>query len=342
MTYRSEVDAGPSELAPGVFRFRIPIPLPLRHANVYLLAGKSDFILVDAGINTGEAFQALSSAVHGLGWDWQRLRLVILTHGHIDHIGLAGELRKAAGARVHIHPLEREWLKAFQEFTPEQVTDFFRSHGMTEMEMETADQFSRRVQRVVESVQVDMLDALPDGAEIHVGERRWQTVWTPGHTPGHLCLFSREDGLFLSGDHLLPRISPHISFSPGSRPSPLHDYLASLAHTHSLPVSTTFPAHGQPMPYHRRRIRYLQKHHRSRLTLMLAALAAGPRTARDVAVRVWKRKLSSEDMRFAMLESLAHLRYLEVEGKIEMFRRNGLVYFRERETSREQEKGSRG
>jgi glyoxylase-like metal-dependent hydrolase (beta-lactamase superfamily II) len=183
-----------------------------------------------------------------------------------------------------------------------------------------------------------IMRARPDrtlhGGEIIEGDGfRWEVIWTPGHSAGHVCLYERERQLLLSGDHVLPVITPHLSYSgrPGS--DPLGDFLRSLEALKPLAVRTVFPAHEFVFDNLRQRIEEIELHHLARMREMLDALASGPLTAYEVAHHVTWVTGDFRDFDFAMQgaavrETLAHLEHGVITGHIVREMKDDLYRYR--------------
>jgi glyoxylase-like metal-dependent hydrolase (beta-lactamase superfamily II) len=142
----------------------------------------------------------------------------------------------------------------------------------------------------------------------------WRIVHTPGHAPGHVCLYDPVRRLLLSGDHVLEHISPNIGWMPGI--DALGEYLASLDTLAALDVDLILPSHGAPFTGLKGWIAATRSHHQERSGNVLSALDAGPRTAHEVVLTLWTRELSPFHYRFALFEALAHLEYLRRQGRV--------------------------
>jgi glyoxylase-like metal-dependent hydrolase (beta-lactamase superfamily II) len=147
----------------------------------------------------------------------------------------------------------------------------------------------------------------------------YQAIWTPGHSDYHLCLL-REDGLFIAGDHILPRITPNIGLYVLARPNPLRDYFDALTRVRDLPARLTLPGHGHPFTALAERADELCVHHeeRSQMVLDLLVERPGGAHASDLADALFEGRLrNADDRRFALAETLAHLEYLRYEGRVD-------------------------
>ncbi len=298
---------------------RIAIPLPiarLRSVNVYLVEGERGWSLVDSGMHTPEAEQALAAGLDEVGLTTGDLQRAFITHLHPDHMGLAGTLEQA-GVGVVMHRPEiaaaaRVWSEGHELI--DETYRFFDRHGMPP----DVDEGMRQAWIAMAS-RVDPVTALigaDDGDEVDLGARITRLRWTPGHTDYHAVLVDEPNGVLFAGDHVLPRITSNISLYPYSRDDPLGDYLDSLRNLRDLPVTRVLPAHGEPFNDLRGRIDELLAHHDARLDAIRAALGSRERTGYDVAHELFPVLRSPHEERFALAETLAHLRHLERTGGV--------------------------
>ena len=304
-------------VAPGVRR--IPIPLPIRGlsiVNAYLVEGAHGWSLVDAGLHTAEAEQALRGGLADAGIGIEDLQRVFVTHLHPDHLGMAGTLERA-GAAVLMHTPEiaaarRVWSKGHEAI--DATYEWFARHGMPH----DVDEGMRQAwiamgERVDDLEHVDGVD---DGDQVDLGGRATRLRWTPGHTDYHAVLIDERDGLLFAGDHVLPRITSNIGLYPSSRDDPLGDFLGALTGLRDLPVKRVLPAHGDPFDDLAGRVDELLAHHAMRLDATLAAVATAERDAYTIVRMLFPVLRSAHEERFALAETLAHLRHLERKGRV--------------------------
>ncbi|HEX8627698.1 MAG TPA: MBL fold metallo-hydrolase, partial [Catenuloplanes sp.] len=234
----------------------------------------------------------------------------------------SGWLRETAGAWVAMHPAERDTLPARIWSGAAAVgTDraWLREQGVPEDDLAALLVELDPGSPLLAMAEPDRL--LGDGDLLPIHGRRVRAVWTPGHTPGHLCLHDAEAGVLLTGDHLLPRISPTIGVHGGHDDDPLTGYLESLRRMTRYAASEALPAHEYRFREVDARAAYLIGHHRDRCTEIVTMLtAAGPATCWQVAVELsWSRgwtTLSGMMRRMALAETLAHLRHLRTTGTV--------------------------
>lgn len=311
------------EVARGIWKITLPIPFPLRTVNVYALVGAEGWVLVDAGMGTPEAREAFAAGLKKAGLDRTNLRAIVLTHHHPDHIGLSGELQEQSGVPVYMHPIDEKSLRIIWDGTmPKRfssVSTFFRQHGLEPTKLwytQTDPQETRRMLRVPPHEAFALVE---DGELLNLAGQTYQVLWVPGHSDGQIALFREQDGVFLSADHVLPRITPNVGlYSTLDRPNPLDDYLKSLQKVERLPASLVLPGHGEPFPGLAQRAREIIVHHEERERQIVDLLREQPRHAAWVTDQLFQGRLRNDEMRrMAMAEVLAHLEYLRLVGQVE-------------------------
>jgi glyoxylase-like metal-dependent hydrolase (beta-lactamase superfamily II) len=310
---------GVSEIAPGVLWVRLALPFALDHINVWLLEDGPGYTLVDTGLGvdrTREVWERLAATVLAA----RPIRRVVCTHYHPDHVGLAGELTRRYGAELWCS--QAEWTHArMYALEPQAETDaaaerFYRTAGMPEDTIRTTIEGVFPYRAGVADVPASYR-RLRAGDEVTIGADRWQVLVGRGHAPEHVCLHAPGRRLLISGDQVLPSITPNVSVMP-SEPmaEPLSEFLDSLAALRHVPDDVlVLPSHGRPFTGLHRRIHELTVHHRDRLDEVLAACRQ-PRTAWEVMRTMFRRPLDPHQTTFAVGESVAHLNHLVHAGHL--------------------------
>lgn len=333
----------PEELEPGLWRIPLPLPFALRSANVYLLAGGGERVLVDCGLGTREGEARLRAGLAAAGVGLEQLTTLVLTHAHPDHIGLAGPIHEASGAPLRLLAQEadrlyRVWgdpeLRALGESNA-----LFAAHGLPAADQEHIARADRAVHRAIRLPAPETVVPLAEGESMTLAGARYRVLWTPGHSDYHLCLL-REDGVLVAGDHVLPRITPNIGFYPNARPDPLGDYYDGLARVRDLDVRLVLPGHGLPFGDLASRVDELRAHHVERAARTLALLAAHPEgaDAYTIAAELFGARLrTADDRRFALAETLAHLEHLRHAGESALAEEDGRLVYRAVQVARVRE-----
>ena len=310
------------KLRPGVWSIPVPLPMTsLGHVFVYLFEADDGAYVVDAGWNTDEAFGAVEAGLALAGYEITDLRGVMVTHVHPDHYGLAGRLREASGAWISLHPadaglIQNRYIDPSELLT--RMNAMMRRAGAPADVIESLTRAAMPVLRFVDPVLPDIL--LEDGDRPEVKGWDLKAIWTPGHSPGHLCFWEPVNEVLLSGDHVLPRITPNIPFHPQAGDNPLGDFFASLDKVDQYPAREVLPAHEHRFVDLHGRVEQLKAHHEHRFAEIGTALRSGVTTSWGVAERMaWSRSWDSIEgfmKRAALAEALAHLRALERRGVV--------------------------
>jgi glyoxylase-like metal-dependent hydrolase (beta-lactamase superfamily II) len=302
----------------------IPVPIPnnsLRYVLVYAFETDAGPYIVDAGWNTDEAFDALQQGLAQAGFGIREVKGVLVTHIHPDHYGLAGRVREASGAWVALHPADAALIRDRYE-QPEdlvaRVGNLLRQWGAPEEEASSLQRASLPVLPLVSAGTPDIL--IDDGDRPEIPGWDLIAIWTPGHSPGHLCFYEERNRLMLTGDHVLPRITPNIPYHPQAGTNPLGDYLDSLDKVGAYRATEVLPAHEHRFVGLLNRVDELKDHHEARFVEVVNALAGGATTAWDVAAQMhWSRpwdRIEGFMRRAAVGEAMAHLRALQLRGVV--------------------------
>ncbi len=324
-----------NEVVPGIHQFKVPLPMAfLPYVLVYCIKGDDGYTLIDCGWDTDEAWQALTDQLGQIGADVKDVAHLIVTHIHPDHYGLSGRLKKATGCEVVLHEREQSMVERRYN-NPEGLVDemdvWLRRQGVPETLVKELHGASMPARAFVNVAEPDR--RLKGGEKIRIGQYTLETLWTPGHSPGHICLVERDAGFMMTGDHVLPTISPNISLHPQQQGNPLGDYIESLEKLKPLNIRRGFAAHEHVIEDLPTRIQELEDHHEHRLNEMCAAVARGADTAYEVARAIkWATGtfdgFNTWQQRAAVTETLAHLEYARSRGMLSSEERENIVHYR--------------
>jgi len=307
---------------PGLWSIPVPIPAnSLRYVFVYVFETDRGPYIVDTGWNTEEAYAALAAGLGEAGTSIGEVQGIVVTHLHPDHYGLAGRIRAASGAWIGLHPADAALIHdryVDPDFLVEMMGAMLRRAGAPLEELNALKSAAMPVLPLVTPATPDIL--VHDGDKLDIPGWDVVALWTPGHSPGHLCLWEAVNRLMLAGDHVLPRITPNIAFHPQAGENPLGDFLASLDRVASYEAAEVLPGHEHRFVDLAARVGELQEHHKRRFAEVVTALEAGADTGWEVAAAMsWSRPWAGMDglaRRMAVLETLAHLRALEVRRDV--------------------------
>jgi glyoxylase-like metal-dependent hydrolase (beta-lactamase superfamily II) len=316
------------KILPNLYRIEIPLPNnPLKALNSYLIKGEGRFLVIDTGMNREECKREMLSDLEKLHVDLKKTDFFI-THLHADHLGLVSSLVTDT-SRVYFNRKEATLINS--EWPWQKVYAFYLSNGAPEYELKKSLE-SHPGYRYGLKQQLDFC-ILNEGDPLEIGDFGFRCIETPGHSPGHMCLYEANKKILVSGDHILFDITPNITFWLDMA-NPLKEYLASLEKVYPLDVNLVLPGHRRIWNNHRGRIRELQEHHQARVNEILSALEDGEKTAFEIAPYVsWDADYSSWELFpvlqkwFAVGETIAHLTYLEEEAIIQRKTRGDKIVF---------------
>jgi glyoxylase-like metal-dependent hydrolase (beta-lactamase superfamily II) len=316
---------GTLEVAPGMRWVRMNLPFALDHINLWLLRdeveGRAGWTIVDCGIANDATRQAWEQVFANELGGLPVLR-VIVTHMHPDHLGLGHWLTERWGVRLWISATDYSVARAASGIPGSGGLGsalFMKSHGLSDPEaIEKIKSRTNYYANMVPQIPAQYRRMM-DGDVIRIGGHDWTCIAGYGHAPEHIALHCAQQGVLISGDMVLPRISTNVSvfdIEPESNPLPL--YLKSIAQMKALPADTlVLPSHGRPFTGLHTRIEQLTTHHDERFADVLAACAEAPQSAADLLMVLFRRKLDLHQTTFAMGESIAHLHALWLSGKLQ-------------------------
>ncbi|MCL2121608.1 MAG: MBL fold metallo-hydrolase [Clostridiales bacterium] len=314
--------------------YRIPVTLPnnpLKLLNSYLIKDRERSLLIDTGFRMEECKADLLAGLEELDEDPSELDIFV-THLHADHTGLAMEII-GEGRSVLMSAVDREWMTGEDSALARwyrNVTTYIMA-GMRLEDIGTLPTLSPEV-RAAPLITGEYVP-VENGHVFHIGGHTLRCVMTPGHSPGHMCLWDEENGLMLTGDHVLFDITPNITVW-GTMEDSLGNYLASLEMIRQYPVKTALPGHREAGDF-ASRIDELCAHHEIRLAEITGILQALPgATGHEVAQRMkWRIRAASweefpfSQKIFAIGECMAHLDYLHRRDRVRIEKEGELNHY---------------
>ena len=305
------------EILPHLYRIKIPLPnSPLKYLNSYVLRGADRNLIVDTGLNRNACLKAMHAGLEELGIDLNQTDFFI-THLHADHFGLVARLA-TADSRIYFNRPEAELIETWEGFEP--MIKYAGMNGFPENQLRPALQ-QHPGHKFASDWNPD-LSILTDGDIFPIGDYRFRCIATPGHTPGHICLYEPAHKIMIAGDHILGDITPNIQCWSDNT-NPLKQYLASLDKVYDLEVELVMPGHRRLFRNYRERIEELRAHHQNRVDEVRQILNTGPKTAYQLAAGMqWDIECDSWEQFpvaqkwFATGEAIAHARYLEGQNEV--------------------------
>jgi glyoxylase-like metal-dependent hydrolase (beta-lactamase superfamily II) len=303
---------------PGLWRLRLPLPWPgVPHVNAFAIAAGSGVVLVDTGLAEPGGLRQLEHALDQAGLRLEHVRLLVCTHAHSDHYGLAGPIVREAGCELWMHPNHEHMTRAAAnpERMLERRIEVARQSGVP-AEALARYESGRRGQGIGVAEVVLPDRELVSGVEVETDLGPWRVYETPGHAPSHVVLHQPQRRLLLSGDHILGRVS--LYFDYGYTPDPVGEFLHSLDVVAGLDVQLVLAGHGRPRRDAEALVEANRREVHERMERVRRALAQGPRTPFEIVPELVGREAPSQMMiSWGLSEVLCYLRHLELSGDAE-------------------------
>jgi glyoxylase-like metal-dependent hydrolase (beta-lactamase superfamily II) len=296
---------------PGIWRLRLPLPWPgVPHCNAWALAAGNGVVLADTGIYGPGTLAQLERALEQAGLRLEHVRLLVCTHAHSDHYGLAAPIIEAAGCELWMHPNHGHVTRVAED--PDRMLDrrieIARQSGVPESTLQAYEK--RRGERMgVAEVVLPDRDLLP-GVDVETDHGTWQVHETPGHAPSHVVLHQPERGLLISGDHLLGRVSLYYDY--GHTPDPTGEFIESLDVVDDLDASLCLPGHGRPFRDVHGHVEANRREVAERIARVRGALDGRPITPFEIVpILLQTGEVSPMMLNWGLSEVLCYLRHLE-------------------------------
>lgn len=317
----------------GIHRIPVPTPFAIGDVGVYLVEGDEP-ALVDAGPNSATALGALELRLAERGYALADIGQLFITHQHIDHLGLAGEIAARSGARVvaleQLAPVLRDWTHHAEQDDDDAFLVMSR-HGVEPHVAEALHAMASVVRGW--GAPATVAETVADGGTVRLGAHDFDVHWLPGHSPSDTVLHDRARRIVIAGDHLLKDISSNALIARplgrwgGRRPKPLIEYRRSLRRTRELDADIVLGGHGGPVTDHRALIDARLRDHERRAEQFLEIVGDGALTAHEIATEKWG-EVAFKQVFLTLSEVLGHLDLLTADGLLEEDRSEHVVRFR--------------
>ena len=306
-------------IPPYLHCLELPTPFPVGPVNAYLAEGDL-LTLVDTGPKAGVTRAALESGLAARGYRVEELRRIVLTHHHVDHLGLAAEIAQRSGAEIVTHPYTVPWLADYAAEQARQQPFYLRiweESGVPPEIITSMSQSSASLPRWTDPAAA--VGCLIEGAALRLGDDDWQVFHTPGHAGGLICLWEPASRTLLANDHFIRDISsnPVLEPSPmmnGPRPRRLVEYLHHMDRMAALDPAVALPGHGEPVEDVGQLVRQRHLFHDRRARRLLEALDGEALTLWELTQPLFPRLTRGMDFFLALSEVLGHLDMLEDAG----------------------------
>lgn len=324
--------SAPTEPIPGVSRVTLPVGVnAVETVNMYVLADGERVTIVDCGVWRPElpdgGLALLEAGLEGAGYALTDVSKIIVTHAHIDHYGLAGRLMEITGADLSMHATTDLDCEKYRhpDTALARKRDTYADHGVPADEQMDLAEHLMRWMPYLHSVR-EASTRLRGQEHLGIGGDQWEVIHTPGHSLGHVCLWSESRRLLLSGDHLLPGITPPVTFERGFDADPMRSYIESLETVARLRPELVYPGHGRPFADAVGRIEAITRNKIRRMTKIRHAIQDRPSSVTELADKLVAGAILAHQRQLAINETLAHIAYLRWSGLVERRTRPDGVY----------------
>lgn len=308
----------------GVESIRIDLPFRLNHVNCFIAEKEEGWTIIDAGLNNASTRELWNEKIGD-----KQIVDILVTHYHPDHFGYIGGLQEKTGAKVWMSEIDAQagmsaWDAVFLDTIPEN----YRASGIPEAQIMKMTQNVEEFQPLISPLP-RVGQYLIEGDMVQIGKFDYRVIETPGHSDGMVCFYNEEQSSLFAADHILPKITPNISYWFHGHANPLAAYMESLHKIRKLNVEFVIPSHGNPFYGANQRIDELLKHHDERLHETLETIKT-PLTVYETCQKLFQRPLTVHEMRFAVGETLSHLEYLRIKQDCIREKVNGIWRYEKR------------
>lgn len=301
----------------GVESIRLDLPFRLNHVNCFVAEGENGWIVIDTGLHNEQTASRWEQELSG-----KEVTDIFLTHYHPDHFGYAGRLQEKTGAKLSMSKTDENaafmaWEDDFLNSLPDNYTIAAIPKNIAQQMIENTKEFIPRV-----TPYPTVQHHFKEGEKVVIGHYEYEVIFTPGHSDGLINFYNKENRVLFSTDHILPKITPNISYWFHGDSNPLATYLTSLKKVKKLNADLVIPSHGKPFHGANDRIDDIIAHHEERLSQTMTYVKEGANVY-DVCQKLFPKELTIHEIRFAIGETLSHLEYLRVKGELDRHTQDG-------------------
>lgn len=305
----------------GLYQITLPLPFRLNHVNCFMAEGEKGWKIIDTGLHNKETVARWEQMI-----PQKEITDIIITHYHPDHYGYAGGLQNKLQANVSMTKIDADAaLKAWDE---EFLANLNENYTLTGIPASIANQMTANTESFTDVItpypRIDHY--LKEGEKMVLGKREYEIIHTPGHSDGLVCFYNQTHNILISTDHILPKITPNISYWFHGDSNPLDSYLKSLHKMKKLDAELVIPSHGSPFIGANARIDEIIAHHEDRFHILLDSIKEGV-TIYEACNILFKKELTIHETRFAVGEAFAHLEYLRYQGDCQREVQNGVYSY---------------
>lgn len=297
------------------------LPFRLNHVNCFVAEGYDGYVVIDTGLHNEETVERWNQVLHN-----KNVTDILLTHYHPDHFGYAGGLQQKHGARVSMSKIDAEnGRSAWGNDLLNHLHSKYKQCGIPEdIGNEMVENTKSFIPRVTPFPTIDHY--YNEYERFKIGKYEYEVIFTPGHSDGLITFYNKDKNVLISTDHILPRITPNISYWFYGDQNPLKTYLHSLEKVRSLNAEYVIPSHGKPFYDATKRIDEIKAHHEERLNETLEHIN-GNHTVHKICDALFNFELTIHETRFAIGETIAHLEYLRHKNELERLEVDGVWHY---------------
>ena len=312
-----------------IHRIRLPVPFFVSHIYVHLIENyeTSSLILIDCGPSTDKAFITLKNYIQSIGYSMDDLETCIVTHSHYEHYGMLERVKQNCEIKVLTHPAMLDFASIDVNEVLSLVYELFITNGMPKVSIE---EFLKLYKRILEENPIPLIDEVIHHSAFISKNPEWQIIWTPGHAGDHLCIYNESKKVMFTGDHVISKVTPQIGLTyVAQSENPMKMYQQSLKELLNYDIEISYPGHNRPIENTHERITEILKHHESRESWILKTLNSKKLTAFEIGSQIFGDKPSTiGHYIISCTETIAHLKFLEVKGKINEILKDGVYYYK--------------
>ncbi|KAA9017002.1 MBL fold metallo-hydrolase [Niallia endozanthoxylica] len=306
-----------TKITEDIYLVSLPVPFGMVQVNCYLLRGEKGFTVVDTGMYSKESMNIWDKIVE-TGVTFEK---IVLTHYHIDHLGLARWFQEKYKVPVYISKLGyREMKKRQKDDYADYVISLFKQHGCLEYSKPET-----KFDSYIYNFEPDGL--FEDGEQIKLGDEIYEALWTPGHSADHFCFYHHGKQMMIVGDLILNKISPIVLIESHHDVNPLKEYFASFERVKKHPVSIALPGHGNIIENVNKRMEEIRSGHHHRLEEMVHAVKDEKKTSFTVTQEIYAKGKALKGPP-QLMATITRFIYLESIGKVKSEEINGNIYYR--------------
>lgn len=301
---------------------KLDLPFRLNHVNCFLAKGENGWVVIDAGLHNKETVERWENELSG-----KEVTDIFITHYHPDHFGYAGGLQQKYNAKVSMSEVDaKNGLNAWEDEFLADYPDYYNLSGIPE---EVGHEMLKNTKDFVPRITPypEVHHYFQEGEKVVIGKYEYEILFTPGHSDGLINFYNKDKSVLISTDHILPRITPNISYWFHGDPDPLKTYLESLNKVKQLDAEYVIPSHGKPFYGANERIDEIISHHDDRLNETIEAMK-DHHTVYDICQALFQFKLTVHETRFAIGETIAHLEFLRNKDMCQREEVNGQWYYK--------------